>query len=427
MKQLTRTALTAVLALSLASCSKPSSASSSAAESAYVPEGPVTVTVWNGIYDSGLKKILGQAADAFNSTNGMKITVVLEDVTDYSGLSAAVHAEGDGPDLFFATPAQAAEYVSSDPALTILGDVEAYADDMKEILDRQAYNDAKGFRDGIMHMVPMTTSGSVLYYNRTMFAEAGYENGPATWDDLMDAASKIHDAYGISGFEITDRDASLLMETLLIQDGAAFVNTETLTSDIGSHSEALRFVLDGIRQGQIAQTAETGFTSGDLNEKKTASFLGSIADRVWLELGDDLGIAVMPQTENGTDFTPSYQTGAVLLKSTPDEEWAAVQFARYLLSAEVSAPFCVAAKAVSPVTKIRMEPTYFDVNDRDPAILKWTNDLARAKALPACGGLDTIAYQLNHMLEEAVNGKDLQEAAAFTEANINYILTEYNR
>ncbi|MGF6985549.1 multiple sugar transport system substrate-binding protein [Paraburkholderia atlantica] len=88
-------------------------------------------------------------------------------------------------------------------------------DDVAEPLDN--YMDA-GFRDrficqilapgeikGKVYGLPIAASTRALYYNKDLFAKAGYPNGPKTWNDVIDASKKLK-TMGIAGFGLQGKE-----------------------------------------------------------------------------------------------------------------------------------------------------------------------------------------------------------------------------
>ena len=62
-----------------------------------------------------------------------------------------------------------------------------------------------GTIDGKIYGLPIAASARAMFYNKDMLAKAGFPNGPATWDDVVAAATKIKAAGGY-GFGIQGKD-----------------------------------------------------------------------------------------------------------------------------------------------------------------------------------------------------------------------------
>ncbi len=55
--------------------------------------------------------------------------------------------------------------------------------------------------DGKVYGLPIAASARAMFYNKDMLTKAGFPNGPATWDDVVAASAKIHEAGG-NGFAL---------------------------------------------------------------------------------------------------------------------------------------------------------------------------------------------------------------------------------
>ena len=82
------------------------------------------------------------------------------------------------------------DYVSS-------GAVSDLTSDLQDAVDSKVFESvsAEGYRDGKLYAVPTGQAQPVLFfYNKNVFAEAGINKAPETWDELLDAVAKLKNA-----------------------------------------------------------------------------------------------------------------------------------------------------------------------------------------------------------------------------------------
>lgn len=86
---------------------------------------------------------------------------------------------------------------------------------------------------GGFHGVPWSQQGEGVYYNKALFAQAGIEAAPTTYDELVDAAQKLKDA-GITPIEFggtVNWDVMRLLDSLIETECGSDVADELNTGD----------------------------------------------------------------------------------------------------------------------------------------------------------------------------------------------------
>lgn len=82
------------------------------------------------------------------------------------------------------------DYWTNDNIIDLTADLDATV--KEKVLDSVA---AEGYRDGKLVAVPVgQVQPAVLWTNKAVLAEAGIENAPATWDELLDDVAKLKEA-----------------------------------------------------------------------------------------------------------------------------------------------------------------------------------------------------------------------------------------
>jgi len=152
----------------------------------------ISITQWSHFvprYDEWFK----QYAEAWGEAHNVDVTVNFINIAEVPSTLSASIAAGEGATLFELN----APPTSFIEGLKPLGDVNAAARDafgeQAATCERSSYLPARDIWYGFCHgWVPDPGD-----YRRSLWQEAGYPEGPKTYDDLLDGGSAIHDASGI--------------------------------------------------------------------------------------------------------------------------------------------------------------------------------------------------------------------------------------
>lgn len=142
------------------------------------------VVIWDANQQSGLQEI----CDEFTEETGINVNIEVKDWDSYWTLLEAGASGGDMPDVFWMHSNNSQMYMKNGILLN-LDDYIANSDTidmdnyMPEITELYTY-------DGSYYAIPKDYDTIALWYNKTMFDDAGlsYPDDTWTWDDLYDAA-----------------------------------------------------------------------------------------------------------------------------------------------------------------------------------------------------------------------------------------------
>lgn len=147
----------------------------------------LTVAIW----DSGQKDGLDQIIADYTKETGVKVEVQVVNWDQYWTLLEAGATGGELPDVFWMHSNEAQKYMENDMLLDLTDRIAAsqklemdkFPQDLKDLYTL----------DGKTYAVPKDMDTIALWYNKTMFDEAGikYPNADWTWDDYYDAAVKL--------------------------------------------------------------------------------------------------------------------------------------------------------------------------------------------------------------------------------------------
>ena len=183
-KRFVAMAMAGVMAISLAACGGGSGDSGSSGGSS---GEALQVVIWDNNQQPGLQEI----CDDFTAETGIEAKVEVKDWDSYWTLLESGASGGDLPDVFWMHSNNSQMYMKNDMLLQ-LDDYIASSDEidldnyMPEITELYTMDDKH-------YAIPKDYDTVALWYNKTMFDEAGlsYPDETWSWDDLLEAAKAL--------------------------------------------------------------------------------------------------------------------------------------------------------------------------------------------------------------------------------------------
>jgi len=180
-----------VMVISLAACgSGTENEKSETSEKTGSESGkPLSVAIWDSNQEPGLRQIM----DDFTAETGVEVDIQITPWKDYWTMLEAATTGGSMPDVFWMHSDQIATYAAYDDILLNLTDrieksekidLSNYPEDIVSIYQ----ND-----NGEQLAVPKDIDTCAVWYNKTMFDEAGipYPTADWTWDDFRETARRL--------------------------------------------------------------------------------------------------------------------------------------------------------------------------------------------------------------------------------------------
>ena len=228
----------------------------------------MTLTFWHGYTaDDGTE--LNKIIDDFNASQddveveySVKTWAVIQ-----SSLLPALAAE-EGPHLV-ALPSEQLPVYASKGALAPLDDYYETSPEAAVISPEAA---ELGVVDGTQYGVPTGFVPLSVIYNKTMFAEAGIAEFPATWDEWVAAAEKLtvdEDGDGTPeqyGLALPDHQTvgNGVWASLFAGNGGGITDGSTSTLDSPANVETLEYWSDAVIGKKISPTGLDGIESDEL-------------------------------------------------------------------------------------------------------------------------------------------------------------------
>lgn len=196
-KKLLSTALAGIMVMSLAACgggggnsgggSADGGDAAGGASSGGDKGGTITVAIW----DNGQKAGLDQIIADYTAATGNKAELQVITWDQYWTLLEAGASGGDMPDVFWMHSNEVQKYMENDILMDLTDriasseklEMDKFPEDIKNLY---SWN-------GKTYAIPKDVDTIALFYNKTMFDEAGlsYPDDSWTWDDFYDAAVKL--------------------------------------------------------------------------------------------------------------------------------------------------------------------------------------------------------------------------------------------
>lgn len=333
-------AIMTLLAGGLAGCntSAPGSSSQTTDSSEGKSDSGITIQFWNSFTGSD-GDVLREIVDKFNAENEDGITIemdIMPAATLAEKLAPAI-TTGTAPALLLQGNADVALYAGN-------GSIESL-DDFFEVTgaDKSDFEQSaldSFVYDGEQYMIPMQWFTQYLYYNKDLFAEAGVEKVPETWEEIAEVAAQITDPdKNVYGFGLAVSGGVPWFDSLFLSNGGKIFSDDNTKSELVSEENlaSLKYVQEMVNSGSCTK----GTTGADLDNLMMADQLGMVINGPWMVNGlkeneINFGVAPMPSGTAG-QVGISEVTGFSIPKGTAQEEKeAAYKFIAYWNTTEVS-------------------------------------------------------------------------------------------
>jgi len=348
MKKTFSVVLASALALSLAACSSGNSASSpapggtAAPNASDSPKGKVTLTLLSH-YTGENEKFLKPYIDQWNNENpDIQIKLTPVEFDQLLSTMMTKQTAGQVADIVHTYTLWGGQLSKNKVLAPAPDDVAA---DIKANYPASAVSAAT--IDGKIFGYPTEVQSYGLFYNKKVLKDAGYDNPPKTWDELLDMAKKIEkkDANGkttVQGFGFLRGYAGKVVQPfmgLLATAGGTLLSDDmkkpNLDSDAAKNTIELYSKIygkDGISDigfsttkafgaGQVGMTIEAGWWAGSLKSLMKDKY-------------SDVGAAPLPSPDGSAKGSLAY-TWAWGVNSKSKNQEAAWKFLKWFNSQPV--------------------------------------------------------------------------------------------
>lgn len=308
-----------------------------AAEKTVAQGEKVTLDFWN-VFTGSDGDILRGIVDNYNATNTDNIVInmdIMPNDTLQQKLPASI-ATNTAPDFVLFGVENIAPYVSNDSLEDISDFWEKEAVDKNNFLENVT---ELSYVDGKLYGTPMQYNVSYLYWNKTLFEQAGLDpqTPPATMEELAVYAEKLTDS-SKNQFGLALPTNATYMQFLWANGGDA--NDPATNKNLLNSEENLK-TLEWLQDLTVnKKVSPANVTGSDADVMLQAGQIAMYMSGPWQinglrEQGIDFGIAPCVAGSDGA-FSPAGGCSFVIPKGTPEAEKNAVyKFMKYWLSDEI--------------------------------------------------------------------------------------------
>ena len=265
----------AVMTASLAACG--GSGDKGASEGGKDKGGKLSVMIWDNYQEPGLKEIIAD----FTEETGIEAELQVVQWNEYWTLLEAGAQGGEMPDVFWMHSNESQRYMSNEILLDLtdrasdseLVDMSKYPEEIKELYTY----------DGKVYGIPKDIDTIALWYNKTMFDEAGvdYPDETWTWDTVVENAKKLTKEDGSQyGLAIRNDNNQEAYYNIVYDMGGEIISDDKKTSgyDDPNTIKAMQYIEKLIQDGSMPSMETMSENNPDIllkSGKSAMSFHGS--------------------------------------------------------------------------------------------------------------------------------------------------------
>lgn len=376
-------------------------------------DGPLKLTLWHGINPPANREVFNGLVAEFNRRHPeLEIEALYIGQPDGQLPKILTAIVGNvPPDLLWFVPQLTGQLVELD-AIRPLDDWLAAAPQRQEIdpalLETMAL-------DGHLWSVPFATNNAAIFYRPSLFAAAGIESLPTTWDELQDASRRLtqdrdgdgrSDRYGMMLSVGKGEWNTFVWLPFVFAAGGELVTADGQPNLIDPGTiAALDFGAELARSGWATLSApERGYELDDF-----------IAGRAAMQVTGPWTLAQLQQT--GVDYgafpfpardRPAAVVGGenlFLMKTTPARERAAWEFCQYVLSEEFQTVWALGTGYLPVNLKSRQSDRYRAFVAANPVLEVFLDQMAVARSRPLLPGYARLSENFGRAIEAALLGK----------------------
>lgn len=356
MKKIMSILLACMLLLSLAACSNAVAAQADAGAPATAADAnvsgaaaadnpattePVDITFYTYNYTEQQRPGVDLLLEEFHAANpDVKVEIVFAASTEINTKIQADIAAGVQPDviqLIF----DALDYGVNNFGVKDLNAI-APADELSahlEGFEPAALEVAK--LDGQLYGLPYTFSTPMLFYNATLFEQAGLDpnDPPETWDEVEQYGIQIKEKTGAESFVFGGMTANdWLLQSLIKSNGGAVMSEDRSTIQFGEAPavEAIQMLKDMIASGGHANMNDAqmyeAFPAGNLGMMLTTAAMQASMLKVAEAGGWEMRTAKMPTFGDKPAVPVNSGSGLFICTSDPAKQAAAWKFLQFVTS-----------------------------------------------------------------------------------------------
>ena len=442
-KRIAAVALSAMmLATAFAGCTNGGTSSTSEGSASTDGSGKLQIQFWHSM-SGNTQEALDAVVAGFNeSQDQYEVVATNQGSYDESTGKFFNMANGDGSAQIIQIGEQNLQSMIDSGMIASVSDlIEKYSFDDSDLLEQEVNFYSV---DGNMWAMPFNCSTPVVYYNKTVFDEAGVTEFPTTFEGITEAAQKVAEtndsitpvgmyAYGYALDQMVINMGGYVINN---ENGRAGRATEVAYQD--QITAIYNWIKDLQDQGLLLNYGSDGTnTISGLTQQQVGMFIASSAScRNVIDSATDfeVGVANLPVPE-GTEPEGVYGGGGALCVATGlDEEMetGVMEFFKYATSPEVQATWAVST-GYFPICNgaydtDTLKTSYEEMPQLQVAADQLLNSNVNSiTAGPLLSQLPQLRTDLQTALEAVFNGSDVESAVAQAVESTNSAIANANQ
>lgn len=362
--------------------SSSSNSSSGGSSSSAKADSGQTITYWasqEGASVPAETKTLNQVTSDFEKKTGIHVNFQIITWTDLWNKTLTAVTSGNGPDVIDLGNTWASTLAGTG------GFVPLTADKMQALGGKSKFIPAAMGVTGLPGQPPMSVPymslAYGLFYNKSLFKQAGISTPPTTWTEFVNDAKKLTKS-GVYGFGEDGSDVNdnfHLFWILLRQNGGKVVENGKAALDSSAAVQSTSFLSSLMTKHKVMDPNSAAWTSTDMNSNfangKIAMMFAQGSTIPQLEAdgmkASDIGIAPSPMVPYGKTSVPSAdKIGSFvagidigILKSSKHQD-ADLKFLKYMTSPSVQITLNKAYGSLPPVKAAGSDPAFQSPADK---------------------------------------------------------------
>ncbi|MCT4543758.1 MAG: ABC transporter substrate-binding protein [Vallitalea sp.] len=360
----------------------------------------VTVEFWHG-YTAEKTEVLNEMIANYEKQNpGVKINAKFV-ATGEEMLQKVQTAllSGQEPNMLWGYPTWTGVLESSGKLVDMgaIIDDELRNDMPKGLLEAGKYN-------GKIYSVPIEAGTLYLIYNKDMFAEAGIENPPTTWDELYETSKKLSNGerFGVWLPIAPNERTTWTFETFLWQNGQDVLNEEG--NSIGFNNEkgleALEFYTKMIKDGY----APTAVGQDPFIDKQVAMVYATqgAANAYINKYEMNVGVAMLPGKDKlATGLGSNHY---FMFKSDDKVQQETLKFIKFMTTGENHAEWAIRAGYLPVSNSARESDKYKTFGEENPHMIEAAKALTYGIARPPIEEYPKLSTAISETIEKMAIG-----------------------
>ena len=352
------------------------------------------------------KEVLYQCIEDFTTETGIEVEIQYMPLEDSRKQINVMVASDSLPDVMDVDNTDTATYAR----MGILADLTERVE--SEIETDQYYEGTlkQQMVDDKYYGLPFTANNLCTYYNKDLLTQAGVEEVPQSWEEVINACEKLKElgvnGFGVAGSQTTD--TSFQMWPFIWGAG---VDWENLDSD--ATVKMLDFYKTLV-DNEYMSTEAVNYNAGDNANQFTAGKTAMIIDGPWRlrsiqsDAGFEWGVAKVPAGPAGFSTVLGGHNFAVVNNDNTDASW---KFIKYMNSPEVMGKYSEAENYIPSRKDVADSLEYF----KTEPISTFVEMMEVAQPMPK-ENYNKVSDVIIQMWQSVVLGKADPQSAATTAA-----------